>query len=50
MAALGAAELLGAHLTGEPTPDYAPAFHLERYADPAYQQLLAQMGPDAGQL
>jgi glycine/D-amino acid oxidase-like deaminating enzyme len=50
MAALGAAELLGAHLTGEPTPDYAPAFHLERYEDPAYQQLLAQMGPDAGQL
>jgi glycine/D-amino acid oxidase-like deaminating enzyme len=50
MAALGAAELLGAHLTGAPLPPYAAAFTLERYADPAYQALLRQMAPDGGQL
>jgi glycine/D-amino acid oxidase-like deaminating enzyme len=50
MAALGAAELLGAHLTGAPRPPYAAAFTLERYADPAYQALLRRMTPDGGQL
>lgn len=40
----GAAEILAAHITGEALPHYAPAFRLERYADPAYQQLLEHWG------
>jgi glycine/D-amino acid oxidase-like deaminating enzyme len=40
MAAAAAGELLAAHITGEDLPDYAAAFRLERYADPAYQKLL----------
>jgi glycine/D-amino acid oxidase-like deaminating enzyme len=40
MAAPAAGELLAAHLTGAELPGYAPAFALERYADPAYQKLL----------
>ena len=49
MAGCGAGELLAAHLTGGEVPAYASAFLLERYADPAYQALLA--GWDAsGQL
>jgi glycine/D-amino acid oxidase-like deaminating enzyme len=50
MAAMGAAELLGAHVAGSDLPSYAPAFRLERYDDPAYQRLLDHMAPDAGQL
>jgi len=41
MAACAAGELLAAHVTGGSLPDYAPAFALTRYQDPAYQQLLA---------
>jgi glycine/D-amino acid oxidase-like deaminating enzyme len=41
MAACAAGELLAAHITGSDLPDYAPAFTLERYQDPAYQKLLA---------
>ena len=49
MAACGAGELLAAHLTGSKLPDYAPAFALERYEDPAYQKLLESFG-ESGQL
>lgn len=49
MAACGAGELLAAHVTGSALPDYAPAFSLERYADPAYQERLAAWGA-SGQL
>ncbi len=41
MASCAAGELLAAHVTGTPLPAYAPAFSLERYADPEYQNLLA---------
>jgi glycine/D-amino acid oxidase-like deaminating enzyme len=50
MAAMAAGELLAAHLTGQTLPAYAPAFLLSRYADPAYQQLLANWEATAGQL
>ena len=40
MAACAAGELLAAHVTGDELPPYAPWFLLERYEDPAYQQLL----------
>ena len=50
MAAMAAGELLAAHVTGAPLPDYAPAFLLERYADPAYQSLLASWDATSGQL
>jgi glycine/D-amino acid oxidase-like deaminating enzyme len=49
MAACGAAELLGAHVTGGALPDHAGAFRLERYRDPAYRARLAAWG-DTGQL
>ena len=38
MAACAAGELLAAHITGADLPDYADAFRLERYQDPAYLQ------------
>jgi len=44
-----AADLLACHITGAPLPPYAPAFQLDRYDDPAYQQLLDNWG-DSGQL
>ena len=40
MAAPASGELLAAHLTGSELPHHAPAFALERYEDPAYQELL----------
>jgi glycine/D-amino acid oxidase-like deaminating enzyme len=49
MASCAAGELLAAHLTGGNLPNYAPAFSLERYNDPAYQRLLANWGA-TGQL
>jgi len=49
MAAPAAAELLAAQITGSPVPDYAPAFRLTRYADPAYRARLADWG-STGQL
>jgi glycine/D-amino acid oxidase-like deaminating enzyme len=49
MASNGAADLLADHLTGRPLPPYAPAFRLERYADPAYRARLADW-EDSGQL
>jgi hypothetical protein len=36
MTACAAGELLAAHVTGVGLPDYAPAFTLDRYQDPAY--------------
>jgi glycine/D-amino acid oxidase-like deaminating enzyme len=49
MAACGAGELLARHMSGTALPDYAPAFLLERYGEPAYQARLATWG-DGGQL
>jgi glycine/D-amino acid oxidase-like deaminating enzyme len=49
MAACAAGELLAAHVTGAELPSYAPAFHLARYQDPAYQKLL-QNWSDGAQL
>ncbi len=50
MASQAAGDLLAAHVAGEALPDYAPAFLLSRYADPAYQAQLAQMDTASGQL
>ena len=49
MACCAAGELLAAHLTGSSLPAYAPAFSLERYQDPAYQDLLKNW-ENSGQL
>lgn len=49
MASCAAGELLAAQIVGADLPPYAPAFSLERYADPAYQRLLQNWG-DSGQL
>ncbi len=49
MAACAAGELLAAHLTHSALPRYAPAFMLERYADPEYQRLLENWS-ESGQL
>ena len=46
MAACAAGELLAAHITGADLPDYADAFRLERYQDPAYLQRFS--GLDGG--
>jgi hypothetical protein len=35
---------------GTPLPDYAPAFLLSRYDDPAYQARLAHWDATSGQL
>jgi glycine/D-amino acid oxidase-like deaminating enzyme len=49
MSSNGAADLLADHIAERPLPLYAPAFHLDRYDDPAYQKLLDNWG-DSGQL
>jgi sarcosine oxidase, subunit beta len=49
MSACGVGELLAAHITGTNLPAYAPAFSLERYDDPEYQNKLDEWG-DNGQL
>ena len=49
MASCAGGEMLAKYVTGQPLPDYAPAFHLSRYEDPAYQELLERWGDD-GQL
>ena len=36
MASCAGGELVAAHVTGARLPDYAPAFLLSRYDDPAY--------------
>jgi glycine/D-amino acid oxidase-like deaminating enzyme len=50
MSCLALGELTAAYLTQSTLPDYAPAFHLNRYQDPAYQQLLATWAATSGQL
>ncbi len=50
MAAMAAGELLAEHVMEAPLPDYAPAFLLSRYEEPAYQVLLAGWDATAGQL
>ncbi|MBE0409292.1 MAG: FAD-binding oxidoreductase [Anaerolineales bacterium] len=50
MAAMAGGELLAAHLTGSNLPDYAEAFLLSRYQDPAYQALLDDWDVTSGQL
>jgi glycine/D-amino acid oxidase-like deaminating enzyme len=49
MASWAGGELVAAHVSGTPLPDYAPAFRLERYDDPVYRARLAAWG-DSGQL
>jgi glycine/D-amino acid oxidase-like deaminating enzyme len=49
MASSATAELLARHVTGDALPDYAPAFDLRRYDDPAYLRSLELWG-DGGQL
>lgn len=48
MVSAGAADLLSSHITGGPIPDYADAFLLSRYEDPAYLEGLVRA--DSGQL
>lgn len=50
MASQAGAELLAAHITGSPLPDYAPAFLLSRYDDPAYVAAIDQVAATSGQL
>jgi sarcosine oxidase subunit beta len=40
MASAGAGELLAAHMTDSPLPDYAHWFQIDRYQDPEYQEML----------
>ena len=49
MAAMGAAELLAAQVLGDPLPDHAWAFTLERYERPQYRRWL-ETWDDSGQL
>ena len=49
MASMGAAELLAAHVLGDPLPDHAWAFTLERYERPQYRQWL-ETWDESGQL
>ena len=49
MASAAVGELVAAHVTGNPLPDYAPAFSIERYNDPGYRRWLENWRP-AGQL
>jgi glycine/D-amino acid oxidase-like deaminating enzyme len=50
MASQAAGELLAAHLLNGALPEYARAFHPARFADPAYQRILATLDPRSGQL
>jgi hypothetical protein len=47
---MAAGDLLALHVAGRPLPDFAPAFHLGRYEDPDYQNLLAGWDAASGQL
>jgi sarcosine oxidase subunit beta len=49
MASAAVGELVAAHVTGQPLPDYAAALSLTRYTDPAYQIWLQQWST-SGQL
>lgn len=50
MGSQAAAELLAGYLTGEPLPDYAPAFRCDRFTDLAYMARMARWDATAGQL
>ena len=50
MASQAGADLLAAQIAGSALPDYAPAFALGRYDDPAYRALLEGWDPTTGQL
>ncbi|MEI2608043.1 MAG: FAD-binding oxidoreductase [Candidatus Promineifilaceae bacterium] len=50
MASPAAADLLACHITGGALPEYAAAFHPNRYQDPAYLAQLAQWDATSGQL
>ena len=50
MSSHASAELLAAHVTEQPLPDYARWFLPSRYDDPAYRALVEQWGPLVGQL
>jgi glycine/D-amino acid oxidase-like deaminating enzyme len=50
MTSMAGGELLAKHVAGDDLPDYAPAFLLSRYQDPAYQQLLQDWESTSGQL
>ncbi len=50
MGSMASGELLAKHVAGGALPDYAPAFLLSRYEDPAYQRMLADWDATAGQL
>lgn len=49
MASMAAGDLLARYMVGDELPDYASAFSLERYDDPAYRELLEHWGT-TGQL
>jgi len=50
MASQAAAELLATYVLDQARPDYAAAFHPARFEDPAYEPVLASLGPKSGQL
>jgi glycine/D-amino acid oxidase-like deaminating enzyme len=50
MAGLAGGELIAAHVTGSALPDYAPAFLLARYDDPAYARRIEAWGATTGQI
>lgn len=50
MASQAAGELLATHITGGELPEYASAFLLSRYEDPAYRALLESWDVTSGQL
>jgi glycine/D-amino acid oxidase-like deaminating enzyme len=50
MAGCAGGELIAAHVAGAPLPDYAPAFALARYDDPAYVRRIEAWGATTGQI
>jgi glycine/D-amino acid oxidase-like deaminating enzyme len=50
MASQVAAELVATYILDRERPDYAAAFHPARFADPAYQSVLATLDSRSGQL
>jgi glycine/D-amino acid oxidase-like deaminating enzyme len=50
MAGCAGGELVAAHVTGTALPDYAPAFSLARYDDPAYVRRVEAWGATTGQI
>jgi glycine/D-amino acid oxidase-like deaminating enzyme len=50
MAGCAGGELVAAHVTGSPLPDYAPVFALARYDDPAYRKRIEAWGATTGQI